>query len=192
MTTTLLPDVPFDDVRFEAVYEQYFDMLVRVANFKFGVSETDAEALAHDVLMTYLRKQHLIQDLRAWLIGAICYASRYYWRQVGQEWNGEAEVDFDRPDPASERILDSLPDQLAAREALECLSPRYREILQMRYFEGCTVAEVATRLGVKTKYAQKLIGKCLRRAERLYTEKGKAQSQKPQKKKAAPKKERVQ
>ena len=42
----------------------------------------------------------------------------------------------------------------------------------MRYFEGCTVAEVASRLGVKTKYAQKLITKCLRRAERLYGGKG--------------------
>jgi hypothetical protein len=33
---------------------------------------------------------------------------------------------------------------------------------------------VAGRLGVKTKSAQKLITKCLRRAERLYNEKGRA------------------
>lgn len=178
MTTTLLPDAPFDDEQFEAVYAQYFDLLVRVANFKFSVPDPDAEALAHDVLMTYLRKHHLILDLRAWLIGAICYASRYYWRQIGKTYAVGEEADLDRPDPASARILDSLPDQLAAREALECLPPRYREILHMRYFEGCTVAEVASRLGVKTRYAQKLIGKCLRRAERLYTEKGKAQSNK--------------
>ncbi|MGN6183226.1 MAG: RNA polymerase sigma factor [Thermoanaerobaculia bacterium] len=180
MTTTLLPAAaPFDNERFEAVYDQYFDMLVRVASFKFSVPDADAEALAHDVLITYLRKQNLIDDLRAWLIGAICYASRYYWRQIGKTYGAEEiDADFDRADPASARILDSLPDQLAAREALDCLSPRYRAILHMRYFEGCTVAEVATRLGVKTKYAQKLITKCLRRAERLYTEKGKAQSDK--------------
>ena len=42
----------------------------------------------------------------------------------------------------------------------------------MRYFDGCTIAEIAANLGVKTKYAQKLITKCLRRAERLYGEKG--------------------
>jgi RNA polymerase sigma factor (sigma-70 family) len=179
MTMTLVPAaLPFDHERFEAVYDQYFDMLVRVASFKFSVPDPDAEALAHDVLITYLRKQHLIDDLRAWLIGAICYASRYYWRQIGKTYSTEEiDADFDRADPASARILDSLPDQLAAREALECLSPRYREILHMRYFEGCTVAEVASRLGVKTKYAQKLITKCLRRAERLYTEKGKARTE---------------
>lgn len=177
MSTHPLPNAPFDGEQFEAVYTRYFDLLVQVASFKFRVPDPDAEALAHDVLMTYLRKQHEVVELRPWLIGAICYASRHYWRQIGKTV-GDHESEFDRPDPASARILDSLPDQLAAREALECLPPRYREILHMRYFEGCTVAEVANRLGVKPKYAQKLISKCLRRAERLYTEKGKASSPK--------------
>ena len=95
-------------------------------------------------------------------------------RRNGRTVGEEASIELDRADPASLRILDSLPDQLAAREALECLAPRCREILHMRYFEGCTVIEVAQRIGVKPKYAQKLIAKCLRRAERLYSEKGRA------------------
>ncbi|HVG25950.1 MAG TPA: sigma-70 family RNA polymerase sigma factor [Thermoanaerobaculia bacterium] len=161
-----------DDQHFEAIYEQYFPLLAQIAVFKFQVPDTDAEALVHDVLISYLRKSEDILDLRPWLIGAICYASRHYWRLNGRTSGAESEVAGDRVDPASLRILDSLPDQLAAREALECLQPRYREILHMRYFEGCTVAEVASRLGVKTKYAQKLITKCLRRAERLYSQKG--------------------
>ena len=161
-----------DDQHFEAVYERYFPLLTQIAVFKFQVPDTDAEALVHDVLISYLRKSADIVDLRPWLIGAICYASRHYWRLNGRTSGAEAEVAGDRVDPASLRILDSLPDQLAAREALECLGPRYREILHMRYFEGCTVKEVASRLGVKAKYAQKLITKCLRRAERLYSQKG--------------------
>ena len=84
------------------------------------------------------------------------------------------DPEIERVDPASLRILDSLMDHLAAREALECLTPRCQQVLQMRYFEGCTIAEVAGRLGVKTKSAQKLIAKCLRRTERLYNEKGRA------------------
>jgi RNA polymerase sigma factor (sigma-70 family) len=163
-----------DDQRFEAIYEQYFPLLAQIAVYKFHVPEADAEALVHDVLMGYLRKSEDILELRPWLIGAICYASRHYWRLNGRTTGAEAEMMGDRVDPASLRILDSLPDQLAAREALERLKPRYREILHMRYFEGCTVAEVASRLGVKTKYAQKLITKCLRRAERLYSQKGRA------------------
>jgi RNA polymerase sigma factor (sigma-70 family) len=169
---TSLTSVRVDEHDFEAIYLQYFDLLAQIAVFKFQVPDSEAEALVHDVLISYLRKSDTIVELRSWLIGAICYASRHYWRLNGRTVAGEPEIELDRVDPASLRILDSLPDQLAAREALECLAPRCREVLHMRYFEGCTVAEVASRLGVKTKYAQKLITKCLRRAERLYSQKG--------------------
>lgn len=171
---TSLPTARADDHQFEAIYTRYFPLLAQIAVCKFQVPATDAEALVHDVLISYLRKSEEIIELRRWLIGAICYASRHYWRLNGRTTSAEAEVAGERPDPASLRILDSLPDQLAAREALERLGPRYREILHMRYFEGYSVAEVASRLGVKTKYAQKLITKCLRRAERLYSHKGRA------------------
>ena len=172
MTTVASPR--FDEQQFEAVYAQYFGLLVQIAVFKFRVPETDAEGLTHDVLISYLRKASSVLDLRSWLVGAICYASRHYWRLNGRTIPVEDDVDLNRADPASLRILDSLPDQLAAREALECLTPRCQAVLQMRYFEGCSVAEVAARLGVKPKSAQKLITKCLRRAERLYSEKGRA------------------
>lgn len=167
--TSSLPD----DRHFEAIYEEYFDLLVQVSVHKFRVPDSEAETLVHDVLMSYLRKSKDVLDLRPWLIGAICNASRHYWRLNGRTVGTEADIELDRADPASVRILDSLPAQLAAREALECLAPRCREILHMRYFEGCTVIEVAQRLGVKPKYAQKLITRCLRRAETLYGEKGK-------------------
>lgn len=160
-----------DDQHFEAVYEQYFPLLMQIAMFKFQVPDAEAEGLVHDVLMSYLKKASSVLELRPWLIGAICYASRHYWRLNGRNV-ADPDVALDRADPASLRIVDSLPDQLAARQALECLSPRCQEVLHLRYFEGHTVAEIATRLGVKTKYAQKLITKCLRRAERLYGGKG--------------------
>ena len=169
---TSLTSAHVDEQSFEAVYGQYFDLLAQIAVFKFQVPDSEAETLVHDVLISYLRKSEDIIELRSWLIGAICYASRHYWRLNGRILDGDPEAEIDRADPASLRILDSLPDQLAAREALECLAPRCQEVLHMRYFEGCTIAEVAIRLGVKTKYAQKLITKCLRRAERLYSQKG--------------------
>lgn len=158
------------DRHFEAVYEKYFGLLAQIAVFKFKVPDSEAEALVHDVLFSYLKKTDVV-DLRSWLIGAICHASRHYWRLNGR--TVDADFDLDRIDPASVRILDSLPDQLAARQALECLSPRCQEVLQMRYFEGCSIIEVAERIGLKPKSAQKLITKCLRAAERLYGEKGK-------------------
>jgi RNA polymerase sigma factor (sigma-70 family) len=171
MTTLASPRV--DDLQFEAVYEQYFGLLVQIAVFKFRVPESEAEGLTHDVLISYLRKSATVLNLRSWLIGAICYASRHYWRLNGRIVPAE-DPDIERANAASLHIADSLTDQLAVREALECLTPRCQQVLQMRYFEGCTLAEVADRLGIKTKSAQKLIARCLRRAERLYREKGRA------------------
>ena len=169
---TSLTNARVDEQDFEAVYCQYFDLLAQIAVFKFQVPDSEAETLVHDVLISYLRKSEDILELRSWLIGAICYASRHYWRLNGRILDGDPEFEFDRADPASLNILDSLPDQIAAREALECLAPRCQEVLHMRYFEGCTLAEVGARLGIRTKSAQKLIAKCLRRAEKLYGEKG--------------------
>lgn len=166
-----------DERQFEAVYEQYFDLLVQIAVFKFQVPDSEAETLVHDVLISYLRKGAAVIDLRPWLVGAICHASRHYWRLNGRTVPADAAIELDRVDPASVRILDSLPDQLAAREALECLTPRCQDVLRMRYFDGCTVPEIAESLGVTTKSAQKLITRCLRRAERLYTKKGRLQVQ---------------
>src|SRR5947208_766231 len=139
-----------DERFFEELYEEHFGFLVAVAIRKFGIPASDAEALAHEVFLTFLRRSDQVVNVHSWLVGAICHASRYYWRQNGRLLEpldgGEA---FERPDPATTRILDSLPDQLAARQALEGLRPRDQDILKWRYFEGCSVVEIAQRLGVK-------------------------------------------
>jgi RNA polymerase sigma factor (sigma-70 family) len=171
---TMLNSQPaFDEERFEEIYLEHFELLVGVAVQKFGIPESEAETLAHEVFLSYLKRGETVRELRPWLIGAVCHASRYYWRTHRRVPPADAEaMEVDRPDPSSTRILDSLPDQLAAREALECLSPQCQQILRLRYFDGCSIIEVAEHLGIKPKYAQKLITKCLRRAEKQYGAKG--------------------
>jgi len=162
-----------DDQSFEELYSEHFGFLVAVAVRKFRVPESDAEALAHEVFLSYLRRKNEVLNVHSWILGAICHASRYYWRQQGRMVEAlDDDQAFERPDPATTRILDSLPDQLAARQALEGLMPRDQEILRMRYFEGRSIVEMAERLGVKPKYAQKLLTKVLRRAERNYRKRG--------------------
>jgi RNA polymerase sigma factor (sigma-70 family) len=172
MTLSALTNERSSEDDFEAVYERYSELLAQIAVVKFRVPECEAGALVHDVLLSYLVKSGDIADLRRWLIGAICHASRHYWRLNRRTTTVDAPAVRDRADPSTLRISDTLHDSIAVRELLAILRPRYREILCMRYLEGCTVAEVALRLGVKTKYAQKLIAKCLRRAETLYARKG--------------------
>ena len=166
-----------DETQFEALYAQESDFLFSVAVRKFRVPESEAETLVHEVFLGYLKHLPEIREVRGWLLGAICNASRYYWRSNGRMVSGEEQ--FDRIDPQSANILESLPDQLAAREALACLPPRCQEVLRMRYFDGCSIAEIAERLSLTTKYTQKLVTKCLRRAERMYKAKGKKKKVRP-------------
>jgi RNA polymerase sigma factor (sigma-70 family) len=162
-----------DEGEFESMYEANFEFLVGVAIRKFRVPDYEAETLAHEVFLTYLKKTTgEIRDLHSWLVGAICHASRYYWRSRGRNIGEREDESLERIDPATMHIVDTLPDQLAAREALERLPPRYQEILRLRYFEGMSIIELADHLGVTPKYAQKLVTKCLRRAEQRFTDQG--------------------
>lgn len=158
-----------DELDFAQMYEDNFGLLVAIAMRKFQVPDVDAEALAHEVFFSYLKRKSEIRDLHPWLIGAICHASRYFWRQNGRRTE---QLDHSwailRPDPASAEINDLLPAQLAAREILEALPSRYQEILRLRYYEGYSIREIADYLGVTAKYTQKLVTKCLRRAEQMY------------------------
>ena len=178
-----LPPIPsrhdLDEEIFVRLYEKHCGLLVAVAVRKFQVPIDDAEALAHEVFLSYLKRKDEIRDLQKWLLGAICNASRYYWRQHGRNIEQlDLEVAAERADPASSNILETMMAKIAAGEALAGLPPRWQHILRLRYFEGHSINEIAEQLGVTAKYTQKLVSKCLRRAEEIFNA-----SEKPRKKK---------
>jgi RNA polymerase sigma factor (sigma-70 family) len=167
------PRLDFDEGHFSRLYEANFPLLVNLAVRKFRVPPVDAEALAHEVFLSYLKRKDEIRELHRWLIGAICNASRYYWRQHGRNIEQlDAEFANARPDPASMNVLETLPARIAAGEVLAGLPPRYQHILKLRYIEGYSIKEIADHLGVTSKYTQKLVTKCLRRAEELFDPSG--------------------
>jgi len=102
VTTGSAPD--FDERQFEALYHEHFGFLVAVAIRKFRVPESDAETLAHEVFLSYLKDPQHVRDLNKWLLGAICHASRYYWR-VHNRQSSETELQIERIDPSTINIL---------------------------------------------------------------------------------------
>lgn len=156
---------PRSVVDFGAVYEEHFDLLVGIAIGRFHISEPDAETLAHDVFLSYLRSADRVIDRERWLVAAICNASRHHLRHIGRTESLEDNA-ASAADPRSRRVGDVLPDQLAAREVFECLTPICQRALSLRYIEGYTVPEIAAALGTTKKYAQKLISRCLEQAQR--------------------------
>lgn len=163
------PPPDSDEEEFVQVYEANFGLLVSLAVRKFQVPFGDAEGLAHEVFLSYLKRRKEIRELHKWLIGAICHASRHYWRKHDRNIDQlDEESALLQADPLSAHVVDWLTARIAAGEALAVLSPRYQHILRLRYYEGYSIPEIAEELGVTAKYAQKLVGKILRRAEAFF------------------------
>jgi len=160
-----------DEKEFVQIYEANFGLLVSLAVRKFQVPFGDAEGLANDVFVSYLKHRNEIRELHGWLIGAICNASRHYWRKHNRDIDQlDDETSSIHVDPVSAHVVDWLTARIAAGEALAVLSARHQHILRLRYYEGYSIPEIAEELGTTAKYAQKLVMKILRRAAEFFKE----------------------
>ena len=151
----------------ERLYREHYALLSYIARQRYGVPESDAENLIHEVFLGYLSSAEEIRSPRSWLVGAICNASRYYWRS-----NGRLEslpADFDRREDLSQRgMADAVALRLTISETLNRLHEKCRTTLRLHYFDGCSAPEVARKLDTTNRYAEKLIHKCLKRAYEIY------------------------
>lgn len=150
-----------DDSVVAREYRANASLLLRIAEGKFGVPHEEAEALVHDVFSTFLLHHASVRNARAWLVAAICNASRGYWRSK-REFDDVGELDL--PVDAN---TDSLFRQLLVRQAVDALRHRCKETLRMHYWEGRTAAELAGSFGTTLKYAEKLIHKCLKHTRNM-------------------------
>ena len=151
----------------EVLYTQYRTLLMSVACRKFRVPESDAENLLQEVFVSYLQTGTKIENVRAWLVAAMCNASRHYWRATSR--TEALPDDFnEHSDPGSHGLADEFAKKLTLRQALEYLQPRCRETLWLHYFEGRSASDVARELQTTSRYAEKLIHNCLKRVREIY------------------------
>jgi RNA polymerase sigma factor (sigma-70 family) len=136
-------------------------LLQHIAVRKFDVPEDEAEALVHDVVLTYLRLSPGVLDQRKWFIGAISHACRAYWRKAAKV------AELDEVPPGYFTVVPSVGTKVLARELMEALAPRDRRILWLRFAEGYTVMEVARAIGVSHSRAEKLLRRSIERARRV-------------------------
>lgn len=151
----------------EALYIEHRNLLFFVACRKFRVGETDAENLIQEVFLSLLQTCTRIENVRAWLVAAICNASRHYWRVQGR--TEQLPQDFgEQSDPGSNGLAERFAMQMTMQKVLAYLQPRCRETLRLHYFEGRSAPDVAHELDTTNRYAEKLIHNCLRRAREIY------------------------
>jgi RNA polymerase sigma factor (sigma-70 family) len=159
------PSTAADDV--ETLYVEHRSLLLYVACRKFRIPDSDAENLIQEVFLSYLQTGTKIDNVRAWLVAAMCNASRHYWRAQGR--TESLPDDFnDHSDPGSHGLADQFAMKMTVRQAIEYLQPRCRETLWLHYFEGRSAGDVARELETTNRYAEKLIHNCLKRVREIY------------------------
>jgi len=147
--------------RAEAAYRAHYDLLRFIAARRFKIPTDEICGVIHDVFVSFMRHEAKIAqspaDERAWLVGGVCNASRYYWRKHRDE---ELPPDIEEYiDPAA--VADDAITRLLLADVLRCLPERCREILRKRYSEGYTIDEIAEMASLARGSARNLISKCL-------------------------------
>lgn len=151
----------------EALYIEHRNLLLYVACRKFRIPDCDAENLIQEVFLSFLQTGTKIDNIRAWLVAAMCNASRHYWRAQGRVESLPDNFN-DQSDPGTHGLADQFAMKMTVRQALDYLQPRCRETLWLHYFEGRSAGDVARELETTNRYAEKLIHNCLKRVREIY------------------------
>jgi RNA polymerase sigma-70 factor (sigma-E family) len=118
---------------------------------RFAMAVTGQRATAEDVVQT-----SMVRAMGAWSR----VADQERWRQQAyvrrivlntnhsawRRWSARTALGV-MPEGAVASRVDAVDDRLLVRQALECLTPRQRAVIVMRYFEDLSEAEIAERLG---------------------------------------------
>lgn len=147
----------------ESAYRDYAFMLRSVAMNKFRIPNEEVDSVVQEVFLSYIVHVDSVEDVRSWLFGAICNASRVYWRK-----NPRTEEIPPGVEPFTNDAEHMLATRITVRQTLARLQKRCRETLQLHYVEGQSAREVAEAFSTTRRYAEKLIHKCLKRAHEIY------------------------
>lgn len=147
-------------------YRRHFDLLRDIAEKKFHVPAGDAVAIINDIFLSMLARRPTVRDERKFLIGAVCHASRGYWRTAMRYRPLPPDIE-EYVDPAPD-AENSIVDRVTMAAALNHLPPKCRETLRLYYTEGYSAAEIAERLDTTTGYVMQLLHSCRKRAREIY------------------------
>jgi RNA polymerase sigma-70 factor (ECF subfamily) len=147
----------------EAVYRDNVDRMYRVMFAKVG-NRPDAEDLTAEVFVTALRPLRLsasVGEVRAYLLATARTVLASHWRTLGREVTTLGD-DWALEDPAEGPVTSSA--NARAEAILAELPNRYRQVLQLRFLEACSLKEVAAELGVTVGNVKVLQHRALRQA----------------------------
>ena len=151
----------------EALYIEHRTLLLFIACRKFRIADGEAENLIQEVFLSFLQTCTRIDNVRAWLVAAMCNASRHYWRAQGRTESLPDDY-ANACDPKTTSTADEHAMRLTMSKVLGYMQPKCRDTLRLHYFDGRSANDIAKELETTPRYAEKLIHTCLRRAREIY------------------------
>jgi RNA polymerase sigma factor (sigma-70 family) len=152
----------------ETLYLDHRTLLLFIASRKFHIADGEAENLIQDVFLSFLQTCTRIDNVRSWLVAAMCNASRHYWRAQGRTESLPDDY-ANACDPKTWGTADEHAMRLTMSKVVGYMQPKCRDTLRLHYFEGRSANDIAKELETTPRYAEKLIHNCLRRAREIYT-----------------------
>ena len=152
---------------FDATFDQHYPALVRYCQRLTGDRDV-AEDIAQESMVRLFDHEVTgpVAGVRAWLFKTATHLVRDRYRVGKNRLRLLEEHPVAPSEPESpERSLERREARMRAREALEALAPRDREMLLMRY-SGFSYKEIAEAIEV----AATSVGTLLARAERRFAE----------------------
>jgi RNA polymerase sigma factor (sigma-70 family) len=157
----------------EAVYRDNIDRLYRLMYARVG-NRADAEDLTSEVFRTALGPLRLAAskgEVRAYLLATAQTVLASHWRRtLGVSVTSiDPATDADLlAEPSGTEVPSDAPQR--AGHILAALPDRYRQILELRFLEACTIKEAAKAMGVSISNAKVLQHRALRMAAKVELE----------------------
>ena len=162
-----------DQAAFDAFFREYFPRLYRFALTRVDHDPSLAEEVVQRTMCVVVRKMGSYRGealLFTWLCQICRNEMNAAFRQRGVEEPGSVPIE---DHPAVQAALESMGrdefrpeaaqrrDEIASfvRATLDYLPANYAIALEMKYIEGCSVAEIGARLGVGDKAAESILSR---------------------------------
>jgi RNA polymerase sigma factor (sigma-70 family) len=147
---------------FDTIYDNHAPLLRAIARRKFNIPEADIDSLVHDVFASFLISASRVRDLRPYLVGGICNASRNYWRRRERDDSLFAEMDENAV--CDENLQHDVSRTLTLNAALSRIGDRCRDVLQRYYLESESTATIAEAIGTTPGNVLYILHTCRKRA----------------------------
>lgn len=151
----------------DVLYREHAPLLCATARYRHGVPPDDVQSLVHDIFASMLERRPQVDDMRAFLLGAMQNAARHYWRKRRHESPLLAEHE-DAADESTADGLERWSTSLSLAAALAELGPKCRETLRRYYLDEEKPRDIAEHLDTSAAYVMQLLSSCRKRAREIY------------------------